>query len=63
MPIGSRYRLIDTAGGEIGIVTYNTPRVAMGETVFCRTGSLPRSWRSTTMRSTAKRAATKPPSS
>lgn len=38
MPIGSRYRLIDTAGGEIGIVTYNTPRLAMGETVWLPNG-------------------------
>ena len=38
MPIGFRYRLIDAAGGEIGVVTYNTPRVARGETVFLMDG-------------------------
>jgi hypothetical protein len=38
MPIGFRYRLIDTAGGEIGIVTYNTPRMAIGDTVYLPDG-------------------------
>lgn len=38
MPIGFRYRLIDTAGGEIGIVTYTTPRVAIGDTVYLPDG-------------------------
>jgi hypothetical protein len=38
MPIGFRYRLIDTAGGEIGIVTYNTPRMALGDTVYLPDG-------------------------
>jgi len=38
VPIGFRYRLIDTAGGEIGTVTYATPRVSMGETVCLPNG-------------------------
>ena len=32
-PLGFRFRLIDMAGGEIGIVTCPTPTVAMGDTV------------------------------
>jgi hypothetical protein len=38
MPIGFRYRLIDTGGGETGIATYNTPRVAIGDTVYLPDG-------------------------
>jgi hypothetical protein len=38
MPIGFRYRLIDSAGGELGIVTYNTPRMAIGDTVYLPDG-------------------------
>ena len=33
-----RFRLIDMAGGEIGIVTHPTPAVAMGETVHLPDG-------------------------
>jgi hypothetical protein len=38
MPIGVRYRLIDTGGGETGIATYNTPRVAICDTVYLPDG-------------------------
>jgi hypothetical protein len=31
--VGFRYRLIDTAGGEIGIVTLDKPEVDLGSTV------------------------------
>lgn len=34
LPIGSRFRLIDTAGSELGVVTYQMPRVVQGETVY-----------------------------
>jgi hypothetical protein len=63
MPIGFRYRLIDSAGGDLGIVTYNTPRMAIGDRSTCGTANQPRSLRSTTTRSTGKRAESKPPSS
>lgn len=34
-----RFRLIDTAGGEIGIVTDERPQIALGETVLLPDGS------------------------
>ena len=37
-PLGFRFRLIDTAGSELGIVSYATPSVAEGETVYLQDG-------------------------
>jgi hypothetical protein len=54
MPLGFRYRLIDTTGGEIGIVTYNAPGSRSATRSTCRTAHRPRSLRSTTTRSTGK---------
>jgi hypothetical protein len=34
LPLGFRFRLIDASGSELGLVTYQTPRVAEGETVY-----------------------------
>jgi hypothetical protein len=38
LPIGFRFRLVDTAGSELGVVSYQTPRVAAGETVYLPDG-------------------------
>jgi hypothetical protein len=35
---GFRFRLVDTAGGEIGIVTYAVPNVTLGDTVHLPDG-------------------------
>jgi hypothetical protein len=38
LPIGSRFRLVDTAGSELGVVTYQMPTVAKGETIYLPDG-------------------------
>jgi hypothetical protein len=35
---GFRYRLIDTAGSELGIVTYSVANIREGETVYVEGG-------------------------
>jgi hypothetical protein len=63
LPIGFRFRLVDTAGSELGVVSYQTPRVAAGETVYLPDGGPASVVEVMTTRSTAVREASKRPSS